>query len=354
MDYGETDIAANNPELNEFLYRHSLAEPHQQITWTKLVGGVSSDIWRVDLPHRTICVKRALAQLKVAAEWLAPITRNKSEWDWIQFVNREFPGLVPQPIAHDEELQMLAMQYLPPAEFPVWKSLLLQGVVDHDFATLTGQTLARIHAKSAGSPETRELFRTDETFHSLRLEPYLLATAERHPALRETITETTDRTARTHLALVHGDVSPKNILVSARGPIFLDAECAWFGDPAFDFAFCLNHFLLKCLVRPEVSQPLMMSFAVFCESYLREVDWESPDELESRCANLLPILFLARVDGKSPVEYVTSEMDKDLVRETAYLFINHPIQKLPVSYTHLRAVVSGRGPHVTNVSTDSR
>jgi fructosamine-3-kinase len=342
MDHGETDIAVNNPELNDFLYRQSLASPVEQVVWTKLAGGVSSDIWRVDLPDRTICVKRALAQLKVAAEWLAPITRNKSEWDWIQFVNREFPGLVPQPIAHDEELQMLAMQYLPPAEFPVWKSLLLQGVVDHDFATLTGQTLARIHAKSAVSPETRELFRTDETFHSLRLEPYLLATAERHPALRETITETTDRTARTHLALVHGDVSPKNILVSARGPIFLDAECAWFGDPAFDLAFCLNHFLLKCLVRPDVIAQLMMSFAVFCESYLGEVGWEAPDELESRCARLLPILFLARVDGKSPVEYVTREIDKDLVRETAYFFITHPTQKLLPISLHWQAVVSGR------------
>jgi fructosamine-3-kinase len=342
MDHGAPDIAAINPELNEFLYRQSLAEPRQQIVWTKLAGGVSSDIWRVDLPDRTICVKRALAQLKVAAEWHAPVTRNKSEWDWIQFVNREFPGLVPQPIAHDEELQMLAMQYLPPTEYPVWKSLLLQGVVDSDFAILTGQTLARIHAKSAVSPETRELFRTDETFHSLRLEPYLLATAERHPALRERIREAADRTARTHLALVHGDVSPKNILVGARGPIFLDAECAWFGDPAFDLAFCLNHFLLKCLVRPDVTQRLMMSFAAFCESYLREVSWEAPDELESRCASLLPILFLARVDGKSPVEYITSDIDKDLVRETAYLFITHPTEKLLSVSTHWQAVVSER------------
>jgi len=280
--------------------------------------------------------------LKVAAEWLAPITRNKSEWDWIQFVNLEFPGLVPRPIAHDEELQMLAMQYLMPADYPVWKSLLLEGVVDREFAALTGQALGQIHAKSAASPKVRDLFRTDKTFHSLRLEPYLLATAERHLPLRERITEIADRTARTHLALVHGDVSPKNILVSAHGPIFLDAECAWFGDPAFDLAFCLNHFLLKCLVRPDVIEQLMMSFAAFCESYLREVNWESPDELERRCASLLPILFLARVDGKSPVEYITSEIDKDLVRGTAYLFITNPTEELLPISVHWQAVLSGR------------
>jgi 5-methylthioribose kinase len=325
-------------ELTEFLYRHSLAEPHEQIIWTKLAGGVSSDIWRVDLPGRTICVKRALAQLQVAADWRAPITRNKSEWDWIQFVNRHFPGLVPQPIAHDAELQMLAMQYLPPANYPVWKNLLLQGVVDREFAIITGQTLGKIHAESTNTPETRKLFRTDETFHSLRLEPYLLATAERHPALRETITATAERTARTHIALVHGDVSPKNILVGARGPIFLDAECAWFGDPAFDLAFCLNHFLLKCLARPDLTQDLIIGFAAFSESYLREVTWEERDQLESRCARLLPMLFLARVDGKSPVEYIDQDSQKDLVRETAYFFINHPSDNLLTIAMHWQSV----------------
>ena len=170
---GMTYIAANHPELNEFLYRQSLAKLGERTVWSKLAGGVSSDIWRVDLPDRTICVKRALAQLKVAAEWLAPITRNKSEWDWLQFVHSEFPGLVPQPIAHDEELQMLAMQYLPPAQYPVWKNRLLQGSADREFAANTGHILAKIHARSAEQPNL-EIFRTDETFFSLRLEPYLL------------------------------------------------------------------------------------------------------------------------------------------------------------------------------------
>lgn len=332
------ESAVNQLDLNEFLYRHAMAQPEDQISWTKLAGGVSSDIWRVDLEGETICVKRALARLKVAADWQAPITRNKSEWDWIQFVNREFPGLVPQPIAHDDQLQILAMQYLPPTDFPVWKNLLLQGSVDHEFASKTGHALGEIHARSSETPGLREIFSTDETFFSLRLEPYLLATAERHPALKDEITKTADQTAQTQLALVHGDVSPKNILVGAAGPIFLDAECAWFGDPAFDLAFCLNHFLLKCLARPEMTKDLMNSFAVFSESYLRQVTWESRDEIEARGAKLLPMLFLARVDGKSPVEYVNEEKYKDLVRETAYRFIGQPSERLlPISnYWQLR------------------
>jgi 5-methylthioribose kinase len=328
------------PELNDFLHRHNLATSADEPKWTALPGGVSSDIWRVDLPTRTICVKRALPKLKVTADWRAPVTRNKSEWDWIQFVSSHFPRVVPEPIVHDEELQMLAMQYLPPADFPVWKNQLLEGIIDREFTALTGQMLAKIHALSASILDLKDLFKTDETFFSLRLEPYLLAIAEKHHSLEDSIRDTARRIAQTHVALVHGDVSPKNILVGPHGPVFLDAECAWYGDPAFDLAFCLNHFLLKCLARPKSTVELITAFAVFLESYLREVDWEPRDELETRCAGLLPMLFLARVDGKSPVEYLTDGGHKDLVRDTAYLFIRQPTKQLLSIAIHWQAIAS--------------
>ena len=113
--------------------------------------------------------------------------------------------------------------------------------------------------------------------------------------------------------MIHGDVSPKNILVGPRGPVFLDAECACIGDPAFDLAFCLKHLLLKCLWVPAARVALLDSFHRMFEAYLSGVDWEAPAALEVRCAELLPALFLARVDGKSPVEYVTTEDDKERV-----------------------------------------
>ena len=327
-------------ELNDFLYRHNLATADDETKWTALSGGVSSDIWKVDLPTSTICVKRALPKLRVTADWRAPITRNKSEWDWIQFVSSHFPGQVPAPIVHDDELQMLAVQYLPPAKFRLWKNQLLQGIIDRDFAARTGQTLAKIHALSALIPDLRDSFRTDETFFSLRLEPYLLATAERHHSLKNPIHETARRLADTHVALVHGDVSPKNILVGPDGPVFLDAECAWYGDPAFDLAFCLNHFLLKGLARPQSTFEFITAYAAFVESYVREVNWEARERLEARCANLLPMLFLARVDGKSPVEYITEETHKDLVRDTAYRFIRQPAEKLLSIAMHWQTIAS--------------
>ena len=120
------------------------------------------------------------------------------------------------------------------------------------------------------------------------------------------------------LTLVHGDISPKNILEGPQGPVFLDAECAWYGDPAFDLAFCLNHLLLKTIVQPERLSALQKSFVMLQQAYLEQVDWEAPAELEARTAALLPGLLLARVDGKSPVEYLQTEAHRELVRSVAF------------------------------------
>src|SRR5262249_22985365 len=129
-------------------------------------------------------------------------------------------------------------------------------------------------------------------------------------------------------ALVHGDVSPKNILRGPDGPVFLDAECAWWGDPAFDLAFCLNHLLLKCLWTPSATLGFLACFDALASAYVARVDWESPRALEARSAHLLPGLFLARVDGKSPVEYITEERDKDRVRRVAYDLLLDPVDAL--------------------------
>ena len=315
-------------ELDQFLYRSNLAVPGDGITWTPLAGGVSSDIWRVDLPLQTICVKRALATLKVAADWQAPIERNNYEWEWFKFTHEHFPGIVPQPLAHNSEMQMLAMEYLEPEEFPVWKGELLDGVADAVFAGKIGTCLGKIHSASAGDDNIRERFANDDFFFALRIEPYLLATAEKHPDIAIPINVIARHTLALKIALVHGDISPKNILKGIRGPIFLDAETAWYGDPAFDLAFCLNHFLLKSVYNSSLAENYLKCFFQMIESYLIEVDWETPDMIEGRTAALLPILLLARIDGKSPIEYLNDDHDRNLIRSVSRKFIAKAPKKL--------------------------
>lgn len=308
-------------QLNEFLFRNDLLKQGEKAVWTPLSGGVSSDIWRVDLPRSVLCVKRALATLKVKADWQAPVERNNYEWEWFKFVYGSFPEIVPRPIAHDNEMQMLAMDYLEPEDFKVWKAELLNGETDAEFAGKVGEYLGRIHAKSAFNSEVSETFATDRLFFALRIEPYLLATAEKHPDIAPNIKEIAKKTLSSKIALVHGDVSPKNILIGRTNPIFLDAETAWFGDPAFDLAFCLNHFWLKSAFRSQAAEGYLNCFKSFAGSYLNQVTWEPREEIEVRTAHLLPILHLARVDGKSPVEYITDENIKAQIRQVARQFI---------------------------------
>jgi aminoglycoside phosphotransferase (APT) family kinase protein len=177
--------------------------------------------------------------------------------------------------------------------------------------------MAFIHAAFARLATAPTIFDTGPAFFALRLEPYLIATARVHRDLAPTLEWLADRTARTRLTVVHGDISPKNILIGPNGPVFLDAECAWFGDPAFDLAFCLNHLLLKTVWIPEAGSRLLEAFDRLSISYLGGVDWEPPEALDERAARLLPALLLARIDGKSPVEYIVEEKRKNLVRDTA-------------------------------------
>lgn len=320
--------SANNDDLDEFLFRTELLKRGEKAVWLPLHGGVSSDIWRVELPAQTVCVKRALAKLRVKADWYAPTERNNHEWKWFKFIHQNFPEIVPRPIAHDNELQMLAMEFLAPEDFKVWKTELLNGETDAEFAGKVGEYLGKIHAKSAFDEKIAETFATDELFYALRIEPYLLATAEKHADVAPQIREIAQKTLSAKIALVHGDVSPKNILIGRENPIFLDAETAWFGDPAFDLAFCLNHFLLKKAFLPQFAEGFEKCFKSFAESYLSQVKWERREEIEARTTRLLPILHLARIDGKSPVEYITDEKIKNNIRQTALNFILNPKSRL--------------------------
>jgi len=289
-----------------------------------LTGGVASEIWKIRSGGRDFVVKKALARLRVAQEWNAPISRNASEVDWMIEAARVAPNAVPRILAHDSKLGVFAMSYLDPASHPNWKKELESGRADPKFAAVLGRTVAAIHSATANSRALAARFANDEVFHSIRLEPYLEATARVHRDLATKLLALSSETLAAKRALVHGDVSPKNILVGRDTPIILDAECAWYGEPAFDLAFCLNHLLLKCIWVRASADAFMACFHSLATAYLDRVDWEDPAELERRAARLLPALLLARIDGKSPVEYIVDEADKALPRRFGRRLVQSP------------------------------
>jgi aminoglycoside phosphotransferase (APT) family kinase protein len=315
-------------ELIAALRRMHLLTPDETPTLTALSGGVSSTIVLAQTAQGPVCVKRALPKLKVEADWFAPVARNRAEVEWLRIAGHVVPGAVPRILGEDEAAMAFAMQWLDPQAYPVWKNLLRDGVADARIASAVGSALAAIHVATADDPDLARAFAHDAAFHALRLEPYLEASARAHPRHAAALRDLVGVTAGTKRVLVHGDVSPKNILVGTSGPVFLDAECAWYGDPAFDLAFCLNHLLLKCRWRPTSASAYLACFGSLAEAYLAGVHWEPRAAVEQRAARLLPGLLLARVDGKSPVEYLTAAESRAQVRAFALRHLEQPLARL--------------------------
>jgi tRNA A-37 threonylcarbamoyl transferase component Bud32 len=306
-----------------------------------LTGGVSSDIVRVTLADgRRLCAKRALPKLKVASDWRAPLERNHFEAAWLRRAGAIVPGVVPAVIGEDSAHGVVLLDYLPPEDFWLWKAELLAGRADPATPVKVGEALGRIHAATFGNAAVAAEFATDALFDALRLDPYLRTLAARQPALAAPILACLEETRSTKLALVHGDVSPKNILVSrADGhPVLLDAECAWYGDPAFDAAFCLNHLLLKSVHVRTLNSVLPDRAMRLFSAWIGHLPIGQRAEAERRTAMLLPCLMLARVDGKSPVEYLDSA-ERQAVRDIAMPLVAEPVAFVGEVVARVRASV---------------
>ncbi|RYE83059.1 MAG: aminoglycoside phosphotransferase family protein [Hyphomicrobiales bacterium] len=304
--------------------------PHEGFSVEPLTGGVSSDIVRIVLADgRLACAKRALRKLKVATDWQAPLERNHYEIAWLRRAAAIVPGAAPKVLGEDPVRGIALLEYLPPADYSLWKADLLAGHADPQVAVRVADTIGRIHAATLRDAAVAAEFPTDHLIDALRYDPYLRFLAGRHADLSASILSTLERSFRSKLALVHGDVSPKNILVrTADGqPVLLDAECAWYGDPAFDAAFCLNHLLLKSIHLPDIAPELRQQARDFADTWLSHFPADLRAMLDDRAAALLPCLMLARVDGKSPVEYLSSD-SRETVRRISIPMIAKPFTRL--------------------------
>jgi aminoglycoside phosphotransferase (APT) family kinase protein len=292
-----------------------------------LSGGVSSDIWLIDDGRQKVVLKRALPKLRVMDDWFADVSRNRHEQDFIDYVGRFLPGAVPRLLHRDPAAGFFVMEYLG-QEFANWKALLLARQVDSEHAREAARILATIHRHSWNDPDARRRFATTPQFRQLRIDPYLITTGQRHPALQALFDQEAERLANTSLCLVHGDYSPKNILIGPGRMVVLDCEVAWFGDPAFDVAFLLNHLFLKALHAAAMAPAYLRLAEMAWRTYASALPSEQQAGLEARVCRLLLMLMLARVDGKSPVEYLIAESQRARVRQ----FVK---EYLPSSAEHL-------------------
>jgi aminoglycoside phosphotransferase (APT) family kinase protein len=309
----ERQTAGVDDDIRQLLLRDGLIKS-AEATIVPLTGGVSSEIYRVEDGGRVLAVKRALRKLKVADDWFVDLSRNASEVEYLRCVAGIAPASVPVVHFASAEDGYFAMEYLGDG-FSNWKTLLLEGVCRQEHARMAAQLLAKIHRQTWADASVRARFETTENFRQLRLDPYLLTTGRRHPDLESHFVVEVERIATTRLCLIHGDYSPKNMLIQRDRFVLLDCEVAWFGDPTFDVAFLLNHFFLKAIHGPAQRHEYAMLVKTFMANYLDEMGAHA-SQVQANVPGLLLMLMLARVDGKSPVEYLCdSEKKKNLIRD---------------------------------------
>ena len=286
---------------------------------TPLPGGVSSDIRIVHTADGSYVVKQALEKLKVKAAWRADPARSSVEVRALRAVAYLLgQHHAPRVLWVDTANHCFAMELIAP-HFTNWKLLLLRGEVDLATACSAGQLLGRLHSRSSTSSALASTFASIEPFTELRLRPFFERVAEKNPALSAAITDTVAQMLGSRDALVHGDYSPKNLLVDGVDVVILDCEVAHWGDPRFDIAFCLTHLLLKSFRRDAQAPALRAAAVAFMQAYRTA----GLAVLDQHLARQTGCLLLARLEGDSPVDYL-DDLDAQEVKRFAIELLLHP------------------------------
>jgi hypothetical protein len=316
-------------------------------------------------------VKQALPKLRVEAEWFSDPTRVHREAAGIRWLSAILAGAafasVPELLFEDEQYHVIGMTAVPRPHENL-KTLFLAGVVGLDVVERCALLLACIHAKSAQLRTQPETLKTDRLeagptlleagstlleaapgrgsggtlgeslsssfsdltfFQGLRLEPYYEFTAGKVPQASAFLRKLIDDTLAVAVALVHGDFSPKNILIHGGRPFLLDHEVIHWGDPAFDLGFMLTHLLSKARHLPHHRERFVEAANRFWTIYAdqaREAAWWSG--VEERAIRHTIACMLARVRGRSPLDYLVP-VEKDTQAAVMLQLIKSPPQSLP-------------------------
>ena len=303
-----------------YLRNLGIIPPHGMAHVERLSGGVSSAVFRVESEGTAVVIKQALPKLRVNDEWLSRVERSATEARAARVLYDLLPrGSILPPLYVDEARSLFVMPSAPVGA-ETWKAKLMRGDLSAETAHVVGELLGYLHARSRLQPDLAVEFGDRQDFLALRVEPYLYVTADRRPPIAAPIQRHAERMLSVRQCLVHGDYSPKNLLVAQDRPrdiILLDHEVSHWGDPTFDCAFCLTHLHLKaCTFADRVTDYLDLA-RVLWNSYLEIARPTDVVAYERDTIGLLGCILAARVDGKSPAEYLATDTLRNRVRRLA-------------------------------------
>ncbi|MCL2619156.1 MAG: phosphotransferase [Defluviitaleaceae bacterium] len=311
--------------LEQYLLDKQHIQPGDDCTITYCGGGVSGTVAFVRVNGRDMIVKQALAKLKVAEEWLCDPNRMQIEMKSNEVYHRHVPENVPEVYFYDHDNYIFGREAAP-EHAVMWKSNLMEGRLDFVVAEKVMRSLVTVHNECSKDAEVAEFFADKTIFHDLRISPYLKFILNKHPQLTEYSQPIIDELMNSAITLVHGDYSPKNVMQDERKVYLLDFEVAHYGHPSFDLAFLSNHLILKSVHKREFGAAYLSMLDHVLNLYFGEMTFMDKQAMEASYLKLLPLLMIARVDGKSPVEYLVGNAQKQqLVRDMAYALINNKV-----------------------------
>jgi 5-methylthioribose kinase len=317
--------------LRDYLTTRGSLRLDETVSFKNLQGGVSNRTVKVAWPDgRGWVLKQALAKLRVNVDWFSSPERIGVEAKALRYLNRLAPpGTTPAFVFEDMANYLMGMEAVP-EEHENWKTVLLSGRIISDHFEQFGLLLGAIHGRSSESgAEVRSVFSDTTYFETLRLEPYYLYAAQNIAEASMFLTALARETLDHKDSLVHGDFSPKNTLIYRNKLILLDYEVVHFGDPAFDVGFALTHLLSKAHHLPSERGRIASAAELFWQVYwdgIHQLNWAT--ELEPRVVRHTLGCLLARVAGKSPLEYL-APVEVVRQRETVLSLIQNPPATVP-------------------------
>ena len=285
-----------------YLQARGVISDTEKATVEILTGGVSNVVLAVQTPSKDLVLKQALAELKVATKWEADQRRAIVEAHAIETFHALSPQQVPALVDYDPDLFTLVLERVPHSA-TVWKSDLLEGTIYPEIGAKLGHTLATWHNLGRSSEESRKKFSEDLLFEQLRITPFYGTVAGKNPPLSPRIMSLVKELKSEKTTLVHGDFSPKNIMISEAQDVYiLDFEVTHTGNPVFDLAFLTAHLLCKFYREQDShNRGLLRQTA---QDFLKAYDAESEITHAPSLAWHTALIALARVEGTSLVNYL--------------------------------------------------
>lgn len=298
-------------ELADYLKERGVAPPGAEVAVRPLGGGISNTVLLAEWPGDAVVVKQPLAELRVDEVWEFDRARVFVERDCMAVLGDLLPGSAPAVVFSDDERFLFGMT-LAPAGGVVWREEHDGGNADPSRTGLAADLLARLHAATVGDASIAERFADRMPLVQGRVDPYHRTAAARHPDLRPAIDAEVERLLATRRCLVHGDFSPKNLIVYPDRMLMIDFEVAHHGDPAFDVAFLLALMLLDGIRhgRPEFFEESRRFWELYRAAAGPAAAGEDAVVAELGC------IVLARIDGKSrlPLAEDVQESGRELAR----------------------------------------